>query len=200
MNASIRDSSALYESSIHKAISDFKLGVYPSLRAAAIAFSIPIQTLRDRMKGVTSRSAAHEYRQALSPAEEDTLFKWITHLTRTGYPISPMLAQQIAEEIRCQRYQLSKHPPSQRPLGQQWLIKFKSRHPLIQGVWTRKIANSRHKAMSSETVKSWFEAVTSLSIEHQYPPERRYNMDESGFAVGDSQSSRALVNIREESS
>ena len=46
----------------------------------------------------------------------------------------------------------------------------------------------------------WFEAVTELRIEHQYTLDRIYNMDESGFAVGDSQSSRALVNIREDSS
>ena len=36
--------------------------------------------------------------------------------------------------------------------------------------------------------------------EHRYPPEHRYNMDESGFAVGASQLSRALVNIRKKQS
>lgn len=42
--------------------------------------------------------------------------------------------------------------------------------------------------------------MTKLWKEHQYLPENVYNMDESGFAVGASQSSRALVNIREKSS
>jgi hypothetical protein len=54
--------------------------------------------------------------------------------------------------------------------------------------------------MSVETVKTWFDAVTELRLQHKYTPERIYNMDESGFAVGESQSSRALVNIRENSS
>jgi hypothetical protein len=54
--------------------------------------------------------------------------------------------------------------------------------------------------MSVETVKTWFDAVTELRLQHKYTPERIYNMGESGFAVGESQSSRALVNIRESSS
>ena len=49
-------------------------------------------------------------------------------------------------------------------------------------------------------MKTWFRAVTELSLQYQYTSDRIYNMDESGFAVGESQSSRALVNIREKSS
>jgi len=46
----------------------------------------------------------------------------------------------------------------------------------------------------------WFDAVTELQIQHRYSPDCIYNMDKSGFAVSTSQSSRALVNIREQSS
>jgi len=54
--------------------------------------------------------------------------------------------------------------------------------------------------MNKETAKIWFEAVTKLHLQHQYPPEQQYNMDKSGFAIGESQTIRALVNIREKSS
>ncbi|KAK0926706.1 hypothetical protein LTR29_017798, partial [Friedmanniomyces endolithicus] len=49
-------------------------------------------------------------------------------------------------------------------------------------------------------MKTWFDAVTELFLQHQYPPACVDNMDELGFAVGANQSSRALVNIREKSS
>jgi hypothetical protein len=107
----------------------------------------------------------------------------------------------MAEEIRRNRFLLSHAIISYpRPIGKSWLDRFRIRHPEIKGVWTRKIESARHKALSPEVVKMWFEAVMELRIEHQYAPDRIYNMDESGFAVGDSQSSRALVNIREDSS
>ena len=203
MDASQRELSVLLESRIQEAILAKKSNPSLSNRTLATQFKIAETTLRRRLQGTSSRSMAHEYRQALSTAEERTLVKWISHLTRAGYPIAPSLAYDMAENIRSQRYQLSAtrySAPLLRPLGKNWLDKFKSRHPEIQGVWVRKIENARHKAVTKEVVTSWFEAVTSLIVQHQYPPHRIYNMDESGFAIGDSQSSRALVNIREETS
>ena len=127
--------------------------------------------------------------------------RWIAHLTITGFPASASLAIAIAEEIRKNRYQVARLPPSYpRPIGKSWLDRFRARHPDMQGIWTRKIGGARHKAMSVETVKTWFDAVTELRLQHKYAPERIYNMDESGLAVNESQSSRALVNILEKSS
>jgi hypothetical protein len=42
--------------------------------------------------------------------------------------------------------------------------------------------------------------MTELRIAHHYPPECVYNMDKSGFAVGASQSSGALISVQEKSS
>lgn len=42
--------------------------------------------------------------------------------------------------------------------------------------------------------------MRALMDEHQYGPSQMYNMDESGFAVGASQTSRALVNVRDKTS
>ena len=188
-------------SKIQSAIIAYKAGEYTSIRACATAYSIPYRTLHYRLSGRNSRSYAHEPMQILSNAEERTLVRWITHLTSTGFPASPALAIAMAEEIRHGRFQLSHTLHSYlRPIGKSWLDRFRTRHPEIQGVWTRTIDGVRHKAMSLEGTKMWFEAVTELYLQNQYPPDRIYNMDESGFAVGESQSSRALVNVREKSS
>lgn len=156
------------------------------------------------MSGRTSRASAHEYRQILSSSEEKTLVRWLSRLASAGFAASPALAIEMAEEIRRSRVCLSKTPPTppstRRPIGKSWLNRFRQRHPEIQGVWTRQIEGVRHNTTNLELVKTYFEATTELYLQHQYPPERRYNMDESGFAVGTSQSSRALVNIREKSS
>jgi hypothetical protein len=74
------------------------------------------------------------------------------------------------------------------------------RHPDILSVCTRQIERVGHDATSSEALETWFDAMTELRIAHHYLPECIYNMDESGFAVGASQSSGALVSVREKSS
>jgi len=88
------------EVDIQKAISAIKNNEYRSIHKAALAFNVPIATLQGRMSGRKSRATAHETQQVLSAAEEKTLSRWITRLTRTGFPASSALAIEIAEEIR----------------------------------------------------------------------------------------------------
>jgi hypothetical protein len=86
----------------------------------------------------TSRSQGHESAQILSYAEEESLLRWLTRLTSTGFPASPALAIEMAEEIRRGRMQLSKIPPPLlRPIGEHWIDRFTARRPDIQTVWAR---------------------------------------------------------------
>jgi hypothetical protein len=123
------------EADIQKAISAIKNNEYYSIRKAALAFNVPNATLQGRMFGRKSRTIAHEAEQILSPAEEKTLARWITRLTRTGFPASPALAIEMAEEIRRGRVQLSRaSAPTPPPIGQKWLRRFKTRMPDIAGI------------------------------------------------------------------
>lgn len=79
-------------------------------------------------------------------------------------------------------------------------MKFRARHPYIKGVWTRQIERARYDAVNDDALSKWFDAVRALMDEHHYRPSQIYNMDESGFAVGASQTSRALVNVRDKAS
>ena len=48
-------------------------------------------------------------------------------------------------------------------------------------------------------MKPWFDAIVEKCFEHRYPFEHCYNMNESRFAIGASQLSKTLVNVREKS-
>ena len=102
------------EEDIQKAIISWKNKEFRSIRATAIHFKVPVQTLRDRMAGRKTKTAAHEEAQLLSNAEEKTLERWITRLTSTGYPATPALVIETAEQIRRgrtrQAYLLSGYP------------------------------------------------------------------------------------------
>ena len=204
MDAVLRELDAFSESTVQEALLAHRNNEYASIRACAHAYRISHQTLLRCMAGHDSRPITHECRQILSNVEERTLVRWLTRLTSTGFPAAPALAIKMAEEIRRSRYQPAqspRDPPSyRRPIGKSWLDRFRKRHPEIQGVWTQKIESVRHTALSVEVAKTWFEAVTEVRFQYQHSPDRVYNMDESGFAVGESQSSRALVNVQENSS
>ena len=200
MTSFTRQTRTQSEANIQAAIRVYSIGEFTSIRAAARAFSVPYPILRHRMSGRNSRSTARESQQSLSYAEERTLVRYITRLTRTGFPASPALVVEIAEEIRRSRV-VSKTPaPPLRPLGKNWSQRFRERHEEIASIWTRQIDSARHNGVNRDVVTRWFAAVTELFIENEYSPDRIFNVDESGFAVGASQSSRVLVNIRENTS
>jgi len=92
MSSSTPKKSVYTELDVQKAISAVKKRQYSSIRTAAAAFNIPNTMLRNRMSGRNSRATAHESEQLLSNVEEKTLVRWITRLTRTGFPAYPALA------------------------------------------------------------------------------------------------------------
>lgn len=118
-------------------------------------------------------------------------------------PAFTALVIDMAKEVREQRHRLkadATSPPSRCPTGKRRLDRSQKRHPDTQGTWTYQTESVRHNAVNAEAVKRWFDAFTELFLEYQYTPEQVHNMDESGFAVVTSQTSRALVKVREKSS
>lgn len=196
-----RDQRASNKFLLNEAISSYRAGEFDSIRACARSKDVPYPSLYHRLHGRKSRATANEMRQNLSTTEEETLVRWISRLTRTGYPISPALTLDIAEEIRRTRVTLSTTLPQYTtPINRRWLSRFYARHPEIEGVYARQMDNARFKAINLEGVERWFEAVTELFLQHNYASEDIYNMDESGFSVGVSQRTRTLINIREKTS
>jgi hypothetical protein len=107
----LQDQAQAYsEADIQAAIAVYNSSNSFSIRAAACQHSVPYYILRNRIAGRKSRPQAHEPAQILSNAEEGTLVRWITRLTKTGFPASPALVVEMAEEICRSRFQLSQTP------------------------------------------------------------------------------------------
>lgn len=116
------------EEDIQKAITSWNNREFRSIRATATHCQILPSTLRERMAGRKARAHAHETAQLLSNAKEKILARWITRLTSTGFPATPALVIEIAEEIRAGRVNLA--PPQNTtptqlpPIGHEWLYRF----------------------------------------------------------------------------
>ena len=100
MKASTLKRTADPDSEIQEAIFAYNTKQQPSIRKAANAFKVPFSIVQARIAGRSLRSMARELQQILSNVEENILVRWITRLTITGYPASPKLVLEMAEEIR----------------------------------------------------------------------------------------------------
>jgi hypothetical protein len=105
------------EEDLINALAAYRNGEYTSIRKYAYAFNIPVTTLSKRLSTRTSRSQSHESQKILSTAEEKTLLKTITRLSKSGCPITLLLTRDLAEEIRLSRFRLSSTPTSYPPIS-----------------------------------------------------------------------------------
>jgi hypothetical protein len=180
-----------------EALQAFKRREFNSIYAAADHFQINRETLRRRAAGGNSRAQGRESAQLLSLAEEKVLVKWISRLSIAGYPPRHALVEEMAEEIRLRRarrvndasIELVRYPP----IGKEWIQRFLQRHPLLHTTPARQIQSARLRNATFEALLRWFNAVETQFAEQKYDYGNVYNMDETGFGVGTSQTNRVII-------
>lgn len=84
-----------------------------------------------------------------------------------------------------------------RPVREHLIGRFRSRHSEFSSVWTHQLESVRYTVVSLGAVQTWFAAGADLRPAHQYDSSSIHNMDGSEFAVGNSQSSKVLIKIRD---
>jgi DDE superfamily endonuclease/Tc5 transposase DNA-binding domain/helix-turn-helix, Psq domain len=169
--------------------------------SAAIVFNVPRRTLYDRVKGNKKpRNQAHELDQNLTHAEEKELVRWITLLTISGYPPRYETLRRLAEIIRERRVKKTDDKDAQVPvivydkIGKDWVGRFLRRHHELASVRPRSIDAVRVKDTSPERLQRWFDDLEKVLAEFNIKLENIYNMDESGFAIGEKEASRCIIN------
>jgi hypothetical protein len=149
------------------------------------------------MAGRKTCTEAHETEQLLSNAKENTLARWITRLTAAGFPATPLLIKEMAEEILMRRVQLVPTQTTLRsnptPIGHEWIYRFLQSHPQFKGTYSRQLEPARHKEATPEKISAWFDAFKARTEERKYDLCNIYNMDETGFAVGETQYTCIIV-------
>lgn len=185
------------EARMQEALAAVRSGKH-NANSAASAFKVFRQTLYDRLNGKLPRNQAHEGEQILSHAEEKELVRWITRLTSTGYPPRHSTLVEMAEEIRKQRVRQINDDSIQltnyEPIGKQWVPRFLRRHTELASIITRKIDAPRVKDTSQEALRKWFDELKRVVDEFGIKPKNIYNMDESGFAIGEIEATKRIIN------
>jgi len=168
-----------------------------SVRRVATDFYVPRKTLEGRLKGAVPCNQAHEADMNLMIHEEKELANWITTLTQRGYAPRYRTVRELAEIIRNHRVvgvndgdiQLVNYDP----FGKEWVGRFLSRYPQLESARRRLIEAKRIKDVSVERVTKWFADLEIVLNEYKIEPGNLYNMDESGFSIGDVEASRRII-------
>jgi hypothetical protein len=167
-------------------------GEYKSIRQAALVFQIPPSTLRNRHRKPKSRKENHVSQQILTPIEESTLENWIYRAAELGALITLQLVKILASEVQSKRSSNNNENESS-PVSDQWIDRFRARHPRIKTCFLRTIDTARCTALDFSTIKSYFNNLGEVLREHKYPPSAIYNVDETGFSIGSSRKSVVLL-------
>lgn len=194
--------SAEKEARMQQAISEYKETVEKSgkasVRAIATKFNVPRSTLQDRLDGKLARNQAHEELMHLTKVEERELVQWITTLTQHGYAPRYRTVRELAEIIRNRRVYGVNSEDIQLvhydDIGRDWVARFLSRWPELASARRKCIEAARIKDMSPDRLMKWFDDLESVIEEHNIEPRNVYNMDESGFAIGDVEASQCIIN------
>ena len=80
------------------------------------------------------------------------------------------------------------------PFDRDWVSRFLSCHPQLQSARRKCIEAARIKDVSETRLAKWFQDLQNVIDEHNIEPHNLYNMDESGFAIGDVEASQRIIN------
>ena len=185
------------EAQLQKAITAVQNGEH-TCHSAAIAFNVTRRTLYARInQNAKPRNQAHESEQNLTHVEEKELVRWITLLTISGYPPRYETLRRLAEIIRERRVKISDGEVPVKvydKIGREWVPCFLRWHPELASIHPRSIDAVRIKDCSPERLQRWFDDLKKVLAEYNIKPENIYNMDESGFAIGEKEPGRCIIN------
>jgi hypothetical protein len=156
-----------------------------SIRQAVLALGIPSSTLHNRRRKPKSRKESHVSQQVLTPIEESTLENWIYRAAKLETPITLQLVKILASEIQSERG-LNYDKNELSPISDQWVDRFRTRHPRIKTSFLHTIDTARSTVLDFSTIKSYFDNLGELLREHKYSSSAIYNVNETGFSIGSS--------------
>jgi DDE superfamily endonuclease len=185
-----------WEQDVDDAVEEYKRGKYSSLREAARETGFSRTTLTARLNGRPTRRKAQEKNQNLSHTEEDEVVRAIRIATLRGKPLQPHLVRAMVEAIRKRRVKGVNENGiivvDYEALGKKWLRRFKRRQRNLRTERVEKIEAVRNEVTAADLEK-WFAELERVVRDFNILPRNIYNMDETGFNIGDFQARHVVL-------
>ncbi|XP_043461954.1 tigger transposable element-derived protein 1-like [Leptopilina heterotoma] len=162
-----------------------------SVRGAAKRFGIPLQTLRQRLKGCKTKSEAHMAQRVFNCEQEQQLEEYLLKSAKLFYGLSihqlRTLAFQFAQRLKAAK-SIKKIPASWFPKNDEkpaasrdWTEGFMKRHPKLTLRCPVSTSLGRAIAFNAHIVQEFFDLYEKIRQSHQYTAATVWNMDETGL-------------------
>ena len=109
-------------------------------------------------------------------AEEKELVNYIHLMLHLDHPMTPTQLKNKVAEITQDRIT----PFKDGILGQSWMRWFRARHPELVLRMLHGLDHKRARAINPEIMAIFFGNLEALYLQHNYPPECIWNVDELG--------------------
>lgn len=147
----------------------------PIQRAATI-YNVPRTTLRDRMRGRTTKRDVRNARHILTPTEEETIVRYVLDLDSRGFPPRISGVEDMANLLLATR--------GAKPVGKQWTYRFVQRRPELKTRFSRAYDFQRALCEDPTIIDAWFRLVANMRAKYGITDCDFYNFDETGFMMG----------------
>ena len=166
------------EQSIQRALNDLELGLFSSIGQAADYYGVPKSTVAHRRAGRPSVAQTDRISQRLSKEEEKVLIQYFRDLQRQNLcPNYTQIRRIIAE--------LCRNKGDTNPLGKHYITRFVARHAnTLKSRRPRAMDIKRLSALDPAIIERFFAEFERLRSEYSVDIEDTYNMDETGFQIG----------------
>lgn len=153
---------------------------------ASKTFQVPQKTLRrlaDDKHGTPEEAARckHGRPPVFSPALEEELVRYCLTMEDLFFGLTRKDLRRMALQLALKNN--IKHPFNSLMAGRSWLRLFLRRHPELSVRKPMGTSFSRKEGFNKASVGKFFDLMDAAFGEHNYPPDRIFNVDETGLTI-----------------
>lgn len=153
---------------------------------ASKTYSVPQKTLRrlaDEKYGTPEEAATcrHGRSPVFKPDLEGELVRYCLAMEATFYGLTRKDLRRLALDLAIKNK--IKHPFNDTMAGRCWLRLFLKRHPELCMRKPTETSFARKEGFNKSAVYSFFNLLEATFSEHNYPPDKIYNVDETGLTI-----------------
>ena len=186
----MESSYGLIESRIQEALRYLSENPRTKITVLGKQFNVPYQRLLARLHGRKSISEVTQRTTRLNEFQEAAVLNYVERLTSAFIPPRKDVVVAYANSLLNDTAEPG--VPIQ-PLGPQWLARFLRRHPDLTATKMKTMEKKRQQAADVEYIRDWFAKYEKVRRDYQIQSNDIWNMDESGFQIGQGRSQVVII-------